>query len=125
MYGCDMKIVDEEGKELPRDGVTVGELCVKGSGIASAYFKDDRKESFIEGGWFKTGDIASITRDGWMTITDRSKDVIKTGGEWISSVDLENAAMAHPNIFEAAVIGLKHPKWEERPLLVVVLKDAE
>ncbi|KRX07373.1 hypothetical protein PPERSA_06988 [Pseudocohnilembus persalinus] len=119
VFGCDMKIIDENGKELPHDGIAQGELIVKGPSIASAYFNDDRKESFLKGGWLLTGDIAKIDQNGWLTITDRSKDVIKTGGEWVSSSDLENEAMGHPKVYEAAVIGVYHPKWDERPLMII------
>lgn len=87
-----MKIIDDNGKELPRDGKTAGHLCVRGTGVAGAYFRDDRKEAFLSDGYFATGDVATIDKKGWMTITDRSKDVIKSGGEWISSIDLENFA---------------------------------
>lgn len=125
VFGCDMKIVDDNGKDLPHDGQQQGELAVRGSGVAKAYFNDDRKEAFLKDGWFLTGDIAKVDENGWLTITDRSKDVIKSGGEWVSSIDLENAAMEHPNVYEAAVIGVYHPKWEERPLLIVNRKKKD
>ncbi len=118
-FGVDMMIVDDAGKELPRDGKAFGDLLVRGPWITSGYFKGEGGEVLREGGWFATGDVATIDPDGYMTITDRSKDVIKSGGEWISSIDLENAAMAHPGVAEAAVIGVAHPKWDERPLLIV------
>jgi len=122
-YGVDMKIVDPDGKELPRDGKHSGDLLVRGPWIVSSYFKGDK--SPLVDGWFPTGDVANIDPDGFMQITDRSKDVIKSGGEWISSIDLENIAMAHPAVAMAAVIGAKHPKWDERPLLVVVKKPGQ
>jgi acyl-CoA synthetase (AMP-forming)/AMP-acid ligase II len=120
----DLKILDAEGRNLPHDGVAFGDLYVRGPCIISGYFKDAAAsaDAFDSDGWFKTGDVCSIDPDGYMRITDRSKDVIKSGGEWISSIELENAAMGHPAIAEAAVIGIRHPKWDERPLLVVVLK---
>ncbi|MGB8338779.1 MAG: 3-(methylthio)propionyl-CoA ligase [Burkholderiales bacterium] len=121
IYGVDMKIVDGDGKELPNDGIAFGDLLVKGPWIVKAYFKGEGGNPLSDG-WFPTGDVATIDPDGYMQITDRSKDVIKSGGEWISSIDLENAAMAHPAVGEAAVIGIAHPKWDERPLLIVVKK---
>ena len=121
IFGVDMKIVDDEGKELPRDGKAFGDLLVRGPWIVSGYFKGEGGNP-LRDGWFPTGDVATIDADGYMRITDRSKDVIKSGGEWISSIDLENAVMAHPAVGEAAVIGIAHPKWDERPLLVVVRK---
>ncbi|MDQ7020053.1 MAG: long-chain-fatty-acid--CoA ligase [Robiginitomaculum sp.] len=121
----EMKIVDDDGNELPRDGVASGVLKVRGPAISKAYFGGEGGEILDEGGWFDTGDVASIDPLGYMQITDRSKDVIKSGGEWISSIDLENAAMDHPKAAECAVIGLPHPKWDERPLLIVVLKKGK
>ncbi|MGB9149708.1 MAG: 3-(methylthio)propionyl-CoA ligase [Burkholderiales bacterium] len=121
IYGVDMKIVDNDGKALPHDGRAFGDLLVKGPWIVKEYFKGEGGDPLV-GGWFPTGDVATIDPDGYMQITDRSKDVIKSGGEWISSIDLENAAMAHPAVGEAAVIGVAHPKWDERPLLIVVKK---
>ncbi|TAJ82521.1 3-(methylthio)propionyl-CoA ligase [Reyranella sp.] len=118
-FGVDMKIVDDAGKELPRDGKAFGDLLVRGPWITSGYFKGEGGEILDKDGWFATGDVATLDEDGYMQITDRSKDVIKSGGEWISSIDLENAAMAHPGVAEAAVIGVVHPKWDERPLLIV------
>jgi acyl-CoA synthetase (AMP-forming)/AMP-acid ligase II len=117
-----MKIVDDAGNELPRDGKAFGDLLVRGPWITSGYFKGEGGDVLREGGWFPTGDVATLDPDGYMQITDRSKDVIKSGGEWISSIDLENAAMAHPAVAEAAVIGVVHPKWDERPLLIVQKK---
>ncbi|MEE4660662.1 MAG: long-chain-fatty-acid--CoA ligase [Halieaceae bacterium] len=120
VFGVDMKIVDEEGKELPWDGEAFGSLMVRGPWICSGYFKLDATDSHVHDGWFETGDVATIDPNGYMAITDRTKDVIKSGGEWISSIDVENAAMGHPGVAEAAVIGRYHPKWSERPLLIVV-----
>ncbi|UOQ52667.1 3-(methylthio)propionyl-CoA ligase [Hymenobacter cellulosivorans] len=122
IFGIDMKIVDDEGRELPHDGTAFGDLLVRGPFVAAGYYQSDNRAQFTPDGWFRTGDVATIDPDGFMNITDRSKDVIKSGGEWISSIDLENLAVAHPAIAEAAVIGLPHPKWSERPLLVVVRK---
>ncbi|MDB5763758.1 MAG: fatty-acid--CoA ligase [Herminiimonas sp.] len=119
IYGVDMKIVDDAGKELPWDGKTYGNLLVKGPWVISHYFKEEGS-SVLQDGWFPTGDVATIDNDGYMRITDRSKDVIKSGGEWIGTIDLENIAMAHPAVLQAACIGIAHPKWDERPLLVVV-----
>jgi fatty-acyl-CoA synthase len=121
IFGVDMKIVDETGKELPWDGKQSGELLVKGPWIIDKYFKDEGGDPLVDG-WFPTGDVANIDADGYMQITDRAKDVIKSGGEWIGSIDLENIAMAHPKVAMAACIAAKHPKWDERPLLVVVKK---
>jgi fatty-acyl-CoA synthase len=122
VYGVEMKITDDEGKRLPHDGRAFGHLMVRGPWITGGYFKGDGGEILDADGYFDTGDVATIDADGYMQITDRSKDVIKSGGEWISSIDLENAAMGHPAIAEAAVIGVAHPKWQERPLLIVVKK---
>jgi fatty-acyl-CoA synthase len=122
IYGVEMKIVDGEGRELPRDGKAFGDLLVRGPWITSGYFKDEGGNP-LRDGWFPTGDVATIDADGFMQITDRSKDVIKSGGEWISSIDLENIAVAHPAIAEAAAIGVFHPKWDERPIIVAVKKQ--
>ena len=119
IYGVDMKIVDDEGVELPWDGTTYGHLLVQGPWIIARYFKDEGGD-VLQDGWFPTGDVATIDADGYMQITDRSKDVIKSGGEWIGTIDLENIAMAHPAVLQAACIGIAHPKWDERPLLLVV-----
>jgi 3-(methylthio)propionyl---CoA ligase len=119
--GVQMKIVDGDGKELPRDGKAFGDLLVKGPWILREYYRGDGGNP-LRDGWFPTGDVGTIDPDGYLQITDRSKDVIKSGGEWISSIDLENIAMGHPAVLEAAVIGIRHPKWDERPLLVVVKK---
>ena len=119
LFGVAMKIVDDEGVELPHDGITFGRLLVKGPWIVQRYYRDE-VDAVDADSWFDTGDVATIDAYGYMQITDRSKDLIKSGGEWISSVDLENAAMGHGDVALAAVIGIHHPKWEERPLLVVV-----
>jgi fatty-acyl-CoA synthase len=121
IFGVDMKIVGDDGKELPWDGKTYGNLLVKGPWVISSYFKGEGGEA-LEDGWFPTGDVATIDADGYMHITDRSKDVIKSGGEWIGTIELENIAMSHPAVQLAACIGVFHPKWDERPLLVVVKK---
>jgi fatty-acyl-CoA synthase len=123
-FGVDLKIVDSEGRELPRDGVAFGDLMVRGPWVAAGYFRGEGGD-VLRDGWFPTGDVATLDADGFVQITDRSKDVIKSGGEWISSIDVENVAVAHPAVAEAAVIGIAHPKWDERPLLVVVLKEGE
>jgi acyl-CoA synthetase (AMP-forming)/AMP-acid ligase II len=120
VFGIDIKVVGEDGETLPRDGKSQGELMVRGQWIVSAYYKGG--ESPLRDGWFPTGDIATIDSQGILQIRDRAKDLIKTGGEWISSIDLENTAIGHPSVAAAAVIGVKHPKWQERPLLFVVRK---
>ncbi len=121
IYGVDMKIVDAAGKELPWDGKTSGNLYVKGPWIVREYFKSEGGDPLVDG-WFPTGDVGTIDADGYLQITDRSKDVIKSGGEWISSIEVENIAMAHPAVAMAACIGMRHPKWDERPILAVVKK---
>jgi fatty-acyl-CoA synthase len=121
-FGIEMKIADDSERELPWDGKTFGRLKVRGPAVAKAYFKEEGGEILDADGFFDTGDVATIDRYGYMQITDRSKDVIKSGGEWISSIDIENLAVGHPKVAEAAVIGIRHPKWDERPLLVIVLK---
>jgi fatty-acyl-CoA synthase len=121
IFGVDMKIVDDDGKELPWDGSSYGHLLVKGPWIIRSYFKDEGGDP-LQDGWFPTGDVATIDPDGYMQITDRSKDVIKSGGEWIGTIDLENIAVSHPAIMQAACIGIHHPKWDERPLLIVVCR---
>jgi len=121
IFGVDMKIVDSHGEELPWDGKTSGDLLVRGPWIMDSYIKSE--ESPLVKGWFPTGDVATIDADGYMQITDRSKDVIKSGGEWISSIDVENIAMSHPAVAMAACVGIPHPKWDERPIVVVVLKS--
>ncbi|MBT8089270.1 MAG: long-chain-fatty-acid--CoA ligase [Gammaproteobacteria bacterium] len=126
IFGCELRIVDDEGQELPWDGVAYGALQVRGPWICSDYFKlEGGAGTHTEDGWFDTGDVATIDRQGYMAITDRTKDVIKSGGEWISSIELENTAMGHPAVAEAAVIGVAHPKWTERPLLVVVRTEGQ
>jgi fatty-acyl-CoA synthase len=126
VYGVDMKIVDGDGKELPWDGKAYGDLLVRGPWIIASYFKgeggDPLRYDEAGKGWFPTGDVATIDPAGFMQITDRSKDVIKSGGEWISSIDVENIAMAHPAVAMAACVGMKHPKWDERPIIVVMKK---
>ena len=122
-FGVEMKIVDDEDKELPWDGKRFGRLKVKGFAVVKTYFRDEGGEILDDHGFFDTGDVATIDPDGFMQITDRSKDVIKSGGEWISSIDIENLAVGHPDVAEAAVIGVAHPKWDERPLLLVVAKE--
>jgi acyl-CoA synthetase (AMP-forming)/AMP-acid ligase II len=122
-YGVGMRIVDESGASLPHDGTASGHLLVRGHWVVSAYFGEGSRAILDKDGWFDTGDIASIDADGYLQITDRAKDVIKSGGEWISSIDLENAAVGHACVAEAAAIGLPHPLWQERPLLVVVRKQ--
>ncbi|WP_407049596.1 long-chain-fatty-acid--CoA ligase [Methyloraptor flagellatus] len=121
-FGVEMKITDDENRALPHDGTTFGRLKVRGPAIASGYYKGIGAEAFDADGFFDTGDVATIDPNGYMQITDRAKDVIKSGGEWISSIDIENLAVGHPDVAEAAVIGIAHPKWDERPLLVVVPK---
>jgi fatty-acyl-CoA synthase len=121
VYGVQLEIVDADSRPLPHDGKAFGDVLVKGWWIASGYFGDDSL-SLNADGWFATGDVATLDEDGYMRITDRSKDVIKSGGEWISSIDIENAAVGHPDVTEAAVVGVPHPKWDERPLLIVVQK---
>jgi fatty-acyl-CoA synthase len=124
-FGVEMKITDDAGKELPWDGKVFGRLKVRGPAVARDYFKNKGPSILDDAGFFDTGDVATIDKYGYMQITDRAKDVIKSGGEWISSIDLENLAVGHPKVAEAAVIGVRHPKWDERPLLVIVLKKGE
>ncbi len=123
VYGVDLKIVDEAGTLLPKDDVAAGELFVRGNAIVSGYFKNEGASvrALDKDGWFATGDVARIAPNGVLTIVDRTKDLVKSGGEWISSIDVENAAMAHPGLANCAVIGIPHPKWTERPVLVAVL----
>jgi len=123
-FGVEMKITDDAGRELPWDGKTFGRIKVRGFAVSKAYYKVD-DDILDDQGFFDTGDVGTMDRYGYMQITDRSKDVIKSGGEWISSIDLENLAIGHPKVAEAAVIGVQHPKWAERPLLVVVLKSGQ
>jgi len=121
IFGIDMKIVDDQGQELPHDGKSAGDLLVRGPWVVSEYYRQEGGSPLVDG-WFPTGDVATIDPDGFMQITDRSKDVIKSGGEWISSIDVENIAMAHPTVAMAACIGVRHPKWDERPIVCVVRK---
>src|SRR5437870_2522119 len=121
--GVDVRIVDDAGTELPWDRTSMGELQVRGPWVVGAYYNNpDSVSRFTEDGWFRTGDVATIDAEGYVQITDRTKDLIKSGGEWISSVDLENMIMSHPKVLEAAVIAVPHPKWVERPLACVVPK---
>jgi fatty-acyl-CoA synthase len=121
-FGVEMKIVDDDDRELPRDGKAFGRLKVRGPAVAKAYFRGEGADAFDAEGWFDTGDVATLDAHGYMTITDRAKDVIKSGGEWISTIEIENIAVGHPAVAEAAVIGVAHPKWDERPLLIIMLK---
>jgi fatty-acyl-CoA synthase len=125
LWGVEMKIVDDDGNRLPHDGAAAGELFVRGPWITSGYYNDEAAsaEAFDDEGWFRTGDIATIDADGILHLTDRAKDLIRSGGEWISSIDLENEAMSHPDVVEAAAIAMTHPRWGERPLLVIVPRD--
>ncbi len=123
-YGVELKIVDDDGNDLPHDGETQGDLLVRGYWVLDSYFQM-QDENLLQDGWFATGDVATLDADGYMTIRDRSKDIIKSGGEWISSVELENIAVAHPKLATAAVVGVPHPKWDERPLLVAVKAEGE
>jgi fatty-acyl-CoA synthase len=123
-FGVEMKITDDAGRALPWDGKTFGRIKVRGFAVAKGYFKEGG-EVIDDQGFFDTGDVGTMDQNGYMQITDRSKDVIKSGGEWISSIDLENLAVGHPKVAEAAVIGVRHPKWDERPLLIIVLKEGQ
>jgi acyl-CoA synthetase (AMP-forming)/AMP-acid ligase II len=122
-FGVEMTIVDDAGKDLPWDGKTFGRLKVRGFAVASSYYHGDGGQILDADGWFDTGDVATVDPNGYMQITDRAKDVIKSGGEWISSIDIENLAVGHPEVAEAAVIGVAHPKWDERPLLIVIARE--
>jgi fatty-acyl-CoA synthase len=121
--GVDIRIVDADGKEIAWDGTTMGELQARGPWVTSGYYNDPRNDEAFQDGWFRTGDVATIDPEGYMQIMDRTKDLVKSGGEWISSVDLENALMAHPKVMEAAVIAVFHPKWQERPLACIALHE--
>ncbi len=121
--GIDFKLADTDGKEVPHDGKTVGEVLVRGPWVTASYYDDPRTEDSFKDGYWKSGDAGTIDENGYFKISDRLKDLIKSGGEWISSIDLENAIMAHPAVLEAAVVGLPHPKWEERPLAIIVLRE--
>jgi fatty-acyl-CoA synthase len=125
MPGLEIRAVDDDGNEVPWDGKSVGELQLRGPWIIREYYNDPRSAEAFADGWFKTGDVASIDADGYVQISDRAKDVIKSGGEWISSVELENTIMGHPAVLEAAVIGLPHERWQERPLACVVCKPGQ
>jgi fatty-acyl-CoA synthase len=125
LWGVEMRILGEEGQVLPRDGVSPGQLQVRGPWVSSAYFKNEGASAFTDDGWFDTGDIATIDGEGYLRLTDRAKDVIKSGGEWISTLDLEDAVSSHPAVAMAAAIGMPHPKWDERPLLLVVLRPGQ
>ena len=122
VVGVDLRAVDDQGREVPWDGTTIGEVQVRGPWITSGYYNDARSAAAFVDGWFRTGDVATIDDEGYMQLVDRAKDVIKSGGEWISSVDLENAIMGHPKVLEAAVVAVEHPQWQERPLAMVVPK---
>ena len=122
IFGIDIRIVDDAGVPLEHDGKAFGRLQAKGHWVTSGYYKPDIDDSVNADGWFETGDVATIDKDGYMMITDRTKDVIKSGGEWISSIEIENLAVGHPEIVEAAVIAIPHPKWDERPLVIAVKK---
>ena len=119
IFGVELRLASEDGKKLPHDGQAVGQLQVRGNWVISGYFKGEGGKVMDDHGWFGTGDVATINPDGYVQLTDRLKDVIKSGGEWISSIEIENLAVAHPDVFEAAVIAIPHPKWQERPLLLV------
>jgi fatty-acyl-CoA synthase len=123
VFGIEMRIVGPNGERLPHDGESFGRLMVRGPWVASAYFKQPASETAWVDGWFDTGDVATMDAQGYMNIVDRAKDVIKSGGEWISSIDLENAAMMHVAVAECAVVGVAHPKWDERPIMLVVLAE--
>ena len=125
VFGVELRIEDTAGRELPRDGVAAGILKVRGPWVLSAYMGDEAGSALDAGGWFDTGDIARLDADGFLQLTDRAKDMIKSGGEWISSIDLENAAAAHPAVAEAAVIGVPHPRWQERPVMLLRLHDGK
>jgi acyl-CoA synthetase (AMP-forming)/AMP-acid ligase II len=124
-FGVEMRITDDDDQDLPWDGVKFGHLKVSGFAVAKSYFKGEGGEILDEKGFFDTGDVATIDPYGYVQITDRAKDVIKSGGEWISSIDIENIAVGHPDVAEAAVIGVAHPKWDERPLLIIVPKEGK
>jgi fatty-acyl-CoA synthase len=124
--GIDIAIRGPDGTDLPHDGVSVGEICVRGPWIAAKYHEMlDSEDRFTEDGYWRSGDVGTIDPSGYLKVADRIKDVIKSGGEWISSIDMENAIMAHPSVLEAAVFGVPHPKWQERPLALVVLRQGQ
>jgi fatty-acyl-CoA synthase len=121
--GVQVRLTDDLGRELPRDGQAVGQFEVRGPWVTGSYYRADDPEKFSPDGWLRTGDVGALDARGFLRITDRAKDVVKSGGEWISSVELENALMAHPDVVEAAVVGVPDPRWDERPLACVVLRD--
>lgn len=123
--GLEMRVVDEEGNEVPWDGRSMGEICLRGPWIASSYYRDDRSADTFRDGWLHTGDVATVDQEGYVQITDRTKDLVKSGGEWISSVELETRIMGHPKVAEAAVIGVPHERWQERPVACVVVRPGE
>jgi fatty-acyl-CoA synthase len=125
VFGVDLEILDDDGNPVAHDGVTQGDLVTKGYWILDSYFRKTRSETLNKDGWFDTGDVATMDPDGYVTIRDRSKDIIKSGGEWISSVELENIAIGHPQIADAAVIGARHEKWDERPILIAVKAEGQ
>jgi fatty-acyl-CoA synthase len=125
IFGVDLKVVDDAGNEVPSDGRSFGELLIRGPWVAASYFGRDSDPNFTADGWFRTGDVVTMDEAGYIEIVDRAKDVIKSGGEWISTIELENIAVGHPAVQEAAVIGAHHPKWDERPLLLVVAKEGQ
>ena len=124
LFGVELRLVDDDGQSVPTDGITQGELQCRGPWVIDSYYNDDAASAaaFTDDGWFRTGDVATLARESMLQITDRTKDMIKSGGEWISSIDLENEAMSHPAVAEAAAIAMPHPRWQERPMLVIVLK---
>src|ERR1700751_1047098 len=119
IFGVELRLAGEDGKPLPCDGKTVGQLKVRGNWVISGYFKGEGGKVMDDDGWFGTGDDTTLNPDGYVQLTDRLKDVIKSGGEWISSIEIENLAVSHPDVYEAAVIAIPHPTWQERPLLLV------
>jgi acyl-CoA synthetase (AMP-forming)/AMP-acid ligase II len=123
VYGIELKLAGQDGRDAPHDGQSVGELKVRGNWVISGYFKGEGGQAVDEDGWLGTGDVGTIDEDGYVQLTDRLKDVIKSGGEWISSIDIENLAVSHPDVFEAAVIAIAHPVWQERPLLIVHARE--
>ena len=124
LTGVDIRIVDADDKDLPHDGKSAGEICVRGPWITASYHDmSDSADRFLEGGWWRSGDVGTVDENGYLKVTDRIKDVVKSGGEWISSIDMENAIVAHPQVREAAVVGIEHPKWQERPVAIVVQED--
>jgi len=123
VFGVEVRIIDPTGRDLPWDGKSIGELWMKGPWVANQYYNDERTQKSFVDSWWKSGDAGVIDENGYVKIVDRLKDLIKSGGEWISSIDLENHLMAHPAVLEASVVGVPHPRWEERPIALVVLKE--